>query len=73
MNRMDKLFPAGTEARLQYLHTEYRVVRQGTFVRCAATGEPIPLDDLRYWSVERQEPYAGPEAVLKRLESLRSG
>lgn len=70
---MDKLLPAGTEARLQYLHTEYRVVSQGTFVRCAATGEPIPLDDLRYWSVERQEPYAGPAAVLKRLESLRSG
>ncbi|HKG81625.1 MAG TPA: DUF2093 domain-containing protein, partial [Beijerinckiaceae bacterium] len=34
---------------------------------CAVTGEAIPLDQLRYWSVERQEAYASPEAVLKRL------
>ena len=27
----------------------------------------IPLDDLRYWSVERQEAYATPEAVMQRL------
>jgi hypothetical protein len=31
------------------------------------TGEPIPLDELKYWSVERQEAYVGPEAVLARL------
>ena len=28
---------------------------------------PIPLEELRYWSVERQEAYAGPRAVLQRL------
>ena len=27
----------------------------------------IPLDELKYWSVDRQEAYASPEAVLKRL------
>ena len=27
----------------------------------------IPLEELKYWSVERQEAYAGPEAVLRRL------
>ena len=26
-------------------------------MRCAVTGESIPLDELKYWSVERQEPY----------------
>jgi hypothetical protein len=26
-------------------------------VRCAITGKPIPLDELSYWSVDRQEPY----------------
>jgi hypothetical protein len=36
-------------------------------VRCAVTGEAIPLDQLKYWSVERQEAYVSPEAVLKRL------
>ena len=30
-------------------------------------GEAIPLEQLRYWSVERQEAYSSPEAVLKRL------
>jgi hypothetical protein len=31
------------------------------------TGVPIPLEELKYWSVEFQEPYASPEAVMKRL------
>ena len=33
---------------------------------CAVTGVPIPLEELRYWSVDLQEPYATPEAVLQR-------
>jgi hypothetical protein len=35
-------------------------------VRCAVTGQAIPLEELKYWSVERQEAYATPEAVLER-------
>jgi hypothetical protein len=31
------------------------------------TGQPIPLDELKYWSVERQEAYASPEAVMARI------
>jgi hypothetical protein len=30
------------------------------------TGVPIPLEELKYWSVDLQEPYANPEAVLQR-------
>jgi hypothetical protein len=41
-------------------------VRPGAFVRCAVTGVPIPLEELKYWSVDLQEPYANPEAVLQR-------
>jgi hypothetical protein len=48
----------GPEAALDYGHGEFRVVRPGAFVRCAVTGREIPLDELRYWSVARQEPYA---------------
>jgi hypothetical protein len=40
-------------------------------VRCAVTGVPIPLDELKYWSVELQEAYAGPEAVLRRFHADR--
>jgi hypothetical protein len=54
MNRMDHIFPQSREATLRYLDHDYEVIRQGDFVRCAVTGDPIRLDALRYWSVERQ-------------------
>ncbi|HRE20920.1 MAG TPA: DUF2093 domain-containing protein [Rhabdaerophilum sp.] len=57
----------GTEAVLEYSNSDYQIVRQGTFVRCAVTGQPIPLDDLHYWNAETQEAYSGPEAALRRL------
>ncbi len=62
----------GTEAVLEYTDSEYRVVRQGKFVRCGVTGAVIPLEDLRYWSAEHQEAYAGPEAVFQRLRANSS-
>lgn len=65
MNRYERP-PASEEAELRYLDADFRVVRPGGYVRCAVTGVRIPLDELRYWSVERQEPYAGPEAALTR-------
>jgi hypothetical protein len=72
MNQQDRSFIGAPEAEVRYSHGEFKVVRNGTFVRCATTGQPILLDDLKYWSVERQEPYAGPDAVLSRLRQLRS-
>jgi hypothetical protein len=36
-------------------------------VLCAVTGEPIALEELRYWSAERQEAYASPEIATRRL------
>ena len=58
----------GQAAVLEYLDGEYRVIRAGAFVTCAVTGVQIPLEALRYWSVDLQEPYAGPGAALKRME-----
>jgi hypothetical protein len=60
-------FERGGEAVVQYLDSNLRIMKPGSFVRCAVTGQPIPLDDLKYWSVERQEAYASPEAVMIRL------
>lgn len=54
------------EAQVQYLDGDFRVISPGTYVRCAMTGERIPLDELKYWSVDRQEAYAVPNAVLAR-------
>jgi hypothetical protein len=56
----------GMEAKIDYLDGDYRIMRHGSFVRCAVTGQPIRLEDLRYWSVARQEAYATPDASLKR-------
>jgi len=69
MNRFERIPLASGEAQLRFLDGDYRIVRPGSFVRCAVTGEPIPLDELKYWSVELQEAYSGPEAVLARLDS----
>lgn len=65
LNRLDR--GGGGEAVVEYLDSNLKVIRPGSFVRCAVTGEPIPLEQLRYWSVARQEAYASPEAVLRRL------
>lgn len=48
----------GRPARLHYLANSFRVLTPGDHVVCAVSGAPIPLDNLRYWSVERQEAYA---------------
>jgi len=69
MNRHDRPV-SGTEARVQYLDGEYRVLRPGMFVTCAITGIPIPLEELRYWNVERQEAYATPEASMTRMAEM---
>jgi hypothetical protein len=64
---LNKFGPSGSgEAQLQYLDGDFRVVSPGTFVKCAITGERIPLDELKYWSVDKQEAYAVPSAVLQR-------
>ena len=59
------------EARLRYLDADYQVLVPGSYVVCAVTGRRISLADLRYWSVDRQEPYANAEASLNREMSLR--
>ena len=64
---MNKHERTGGEAVVQYLDSNLRVVKPGAFVRCGVTGQPIPLDELKYWSVERQEAYASPEAVMIRI------
>jgi hypothetical protein len=54
----------GREARLHYLAGTFRILGAGDRVRCAETNVMIPLELLRYWSVERQEAYADADASL---------
>ncbi len=46
------------EAKIRYLDGDFQILSPGSHVICAMTGKVIPLDELRYWSVARQEPYA---------------
>lgn len=66
LNRTDRSGPIPGEAEVKYLDGDFRVIRPGVFVRCAVTGVEIPLEELRYWSVDLQEAYASPDAVLQR-------
>ena len=54
-------------ATLHYGPNGFRVISPGAFVLCAVTGEKIALEALRYWSGDRQEAYASPEAATRRL------
>ncbi len=67
MNRYERRPISVGEAEVEYLDGELRILRPGAFVRCAVTGVAIRLEDLRYWNVDLQEPYASPEAKLERL------
>jgi hypothetical protein len=55
-------------AKLRYRDGEYEVLEPGAYVLCAVTGAQIPLDALRYWSVDLQEAYAGPRAATARMQ-----
>jgi hypothetical protein len=67
MNRFERRPIDAGEAKIEYMDGEYRVIRPGAFVRCALTGEPILLEELRYWSVDWQEAYSSPTASMKRV------
>ena len=55
----------GREARLHYMPGSFRILTPGDHVVCAVTRQPIALEDLRYWSVDRQEPYASAAVAVK--------
>ncbi len=59
------------EARIKYLDADFQVISPGSYVRCAVTGDSIPLDELKYWSVARQEAYCDLEASMKREREVR--
>jgi hypothetical protein len=67
MNKME-LDEKGGEAKLAYHDGDYEVLVPGAYVACAVTGARIPLDALRYWSVDLQEAYANPRVATARMQ-----
>lgn len=60
MNRFEG--PGSGEAKIKYLDADFQVLSAGSHVRCAVTGQAIPLDELKYWSVAKQEAYVDAQA-----------
>jgi hypothetical protein len=69
MNAFDRDMDA--PALLHFGDGEFAVMRPGRYVVCAVSGRRVPLDTLRYWSVERQEAYAGAREALERMAPAR--
>lgn len=63
----------GREAKLRYLDASIDILSEGDHVICAVSGDQIQLSQLRYWSVERQEPYASAKIASERNEVARAG
>lgn len=61
------LMNSARAARLHYMANGFRMLVSGDHVVCAVSGAAIPLDDLRYWSVARQEAYASAELATKAM------
>lgn len=64
MNAFDATRDRDGEAALEYLDAEFAILKPGAFVRCAVTGDRIPLDVLRYWNVDKQEAYRDAAAAM---------
>lgn len=71
MNAHDRTFAAQELAKLHYGDGDYAVLRPGRHVLCAVTGQKVSLQQLRYWSAELQEAYAGPAESLKRWQETQ--
>jgi hypothetical protein len=68
MNAHDPDFAGAELAKLHYGDGDFAVIKPGRYVVCAVTGKKIPLEQLRYWSAERQEAYAGAAEALQRFQ-----
>ena len=54
-------------AKLKYLPNNFNILESGDHVICAISGKKIMLEDLTYWSVDKQEAYLSYiEASIKR-------
>ena len=63
MNRFEG--SGSREAKIRYLDGDFQILLPGGHVTCAVTGRQIPIDELKYWSVDRQEPYVDAAASFE--------
>ena len=61
------------EAVVEYGDGSFNVIKHGIFVICSVSKKRIPLPELKYWSVERQEPYLDAETSFIREKETNLG
>ena len=44
-------------AKLKFLPNNFEIIENGDYVICAISKKKIPLENLNYWSVDKQEAY----------------
>jgi hypothetical protein len=71
MNAFDKDFTG--LAQLEYGDADYLILKPGSYVVCAVTGEQIPIAQLKYWSADLQEAYKDAVASTKRWLQAHGG
>ncbi|WP_326524985.1 DUF2093 domain-containing protein [Sphingomonas sp.] len=54
-------------AKVHYMANGFRVLAAGDHVVCGRSGARIPIEELRYWSVATQEPYASAQLASEAL------
>ena len=64
---------SGRVAKLHYTDGTFRLISDGDHVLCAVTGTPIRLEELRYWSVSRQEAYVDAAASFEGERRAATG
>ena len=45
------------KAKLVYKHNSFDIIEEGDHVICAISKKKIPLENLNYWNVDKQEAY----------------
>ena len=54
-------------AKLKYMPNNFKIIEEGDHVICAISKKTIPLENLNYWNVEKQEAYLSYiESSIKR-------
>lgn len=67
MNFIEPILPQQREAKVRYLDAEFQIIKAGEFVRCGVSGDPIRIDNLRYWNVDKQVAYKSADISFKEL------
>ncbi|MDG1417732.1 MAG: DUF2093 domain-containing protein [Maricaulis sp.] len=60
------------EAILEYGDADFIILKPGAYVKCAVTGDELPIATLRYWNADEQEAYRDAGAAGQRWKELHA-